>query len=613
MTDTKRCGATHPKQPETCNRDPGHVGMHMNRGNLTWKQAKPEATKEPSLTDKCPKCERELGEHDGKKCPPKAIDVVFGTTNGEVPPKSKARKVHKDEPDPVEERAYALIVAEPGIPMEQVDARHKKAVIRLEAAGRIELLRGGWVPTGPLGVEFDAQWKRLAELGACDELGGLEYERVRAEFFAAGSPSPIEPFIRRRANAGPDGKDAPIPGEEAAVLTSSLKVHPAADALPMIEGAEFDALVEDMRVNGQRTKIVVDHAAEWLVDGRNRRRAGEILGITLQYERLPEGTDIAAYVISTNLKRRHLTESQRAMIASRIANLSQGQHKTRPGGGFEKKVTQAEAAKMSGVGERTVQRANAVSDKAVPELVDAVVAGKVDLKGAEQVAKLSPSQQRQLLKERVDTSKGPVRAGKLAAVARQEKKRETVRNINSGKVRPMPAGQFGVIYVDYPWKYDNSDQHEGSRGHAGYPQMPIEDIIAHAREAAKRAAKDCVIALWVTNAYIQHVGRFVEAYGATQHTMYTWPKPNIGVGTWGRGQTEHLVIASIGAPVHTLNEVSTLLPSYELREHSRKPDEVAQLLLKHCSGPHLELFSQVEREGWTTWGAETGKYDGKAA
>lgn len=488
--------------------------------------------------------------------------------------------------------------------------------------------------------EFDREWKRLAELGACDSFDGAEYMRVRAEH-AQSPDEDIEAFIRRRANAGPNDEypETPDPDEPddlemrtlarqhreareahaAEVETQQpplgeVTVHPAADALPMIEGPEFDSLVEDIRANGQRHAIVLDHTGKWLVDGRNRKRACNAIGMEPRFERLPENTNLAAYVISTNLKRRHLNESQRGMIAAAIANLGQGQRKTRPEGGSEG-VTQAEAAVGAGVSERTVQRANAVRDKGVPELVDAVVKGKVDLKGAEQVAKLSPKQQRDLIKERVDTSKGPVRGGKLAALSRQETKRETVRNINTGKVKPMPIGQFGVIYADYPWKYENSDQHDGSRGHMGYPPMELDAILAHAAEAGRRAGKDCIIALWVTNLYIPHIGRVVEAYGAEHHTMLTWPKPRAGVGSWPRGQTEHVVIASIGKPTHTLNEISTLLPSWNPArpgEHSSKPAELAELLAKHCSGPFLELFGREQRDQWTVWGAESDKFKGAA-
>jgi hypothetical protein len=51
---------------------------------------------------------------------------------------------------------------------------------------------------------FDQVHRTLADQGRCDETGGMEYRRVRREWFDAGCPADVEVFISDRANAGPE-------------------------------------------------------------------------------------------------------------------------------------------------------------------------------------------------------------------------------------------------------------------------------------------------------------------------------------------------------------------------------------------------------------------------
>jgi hypothetical protein len=81
---------------------------------------------------------------------------------------------------------------------------------------------------------------------------------------------------------------------------------------------------------------------------RNRYRACIEAGIEPIFKD-HDGADPLAYVISLNLRRRHLDESQRAMVAARIATLQDGQ---RQAGQLAEVPTQEEAARMLGVGER---------------------------------------------------------------------------------------------------------------------------------------------------------------------------------------------------------------------------------------------------------------------
>lgn len=95
--------------------------------------------------------------------------------------------------------------------------------------------------------------------------------------------------------------------------------HPDADLFPIMGETELAELAADIAANGLRESIKLDHAGDFLIDGRNRERACERAGVDPRYDRLPIGTDIFAYVVSVNLRRRHLTDEQRRAIIREIA------------------------------------------------------------------------------------------------------------------------------------------------------------------------------------------------------------------------------------------------------------------------------------------------------
>jgi hypothetical protein len=106
-----------------------------------------------------------------------------------------------------------------------------------------------------------------------------------------------------------------------------MKYHPLANIFPLMEGAAFDALVADIKANGVRDPLVMHEGL--LLDGRNRWRAAETACITITREGIKQfnpkkAGDPLAWVISKNLQRRQLDESQRAMVAARLANLKDG-------------------------------------------------------------------------------------------------------------------------------------------------------------------------------------------------------------------------------------------------------------------------------------------------
>jgi ParB-like chromosome segregation protein Spo0J len=158
-------------------------------------------------------------------------------------------------------------------------------------------------------------------------------------------------------------------------MSTDLKPHRLADILPAMTKQEFAALLDDIRANGLRVPIVLCEGA--ILDGRHRYRAAMEIKLALSdnnfVEFKPSGKDTALkFVIGQNVNRRHLNESQRAVIAANIANIEKGANRF---SNKEGSIDLSTAAKMLNVGEATVKRAKTFLEKAAPELVEKVKQG----------------------------------------------------------------------------------------------------------------------------------------------------------------------------------------------------------------------------------------------
>lgn len=174
-------------------------------------------------------------------------------------------------------------------------------------------------------------------------------------------------------------------------LLGELPVHPVAELFPPMTEEEFRGLKEDIRQHGQREDIVV-----WcgqLIDGRHRLRACRELGIKPQIAELMEETDPVKYALSHNLHRRHLTTTQRAMVATKLATLKKGdnQHSQKEHSGIPL-TSMDEAAKAFNVSVDSVKKARKVLAHATPEVLTAVDRGEMTLNAAVATINEKPAQ-----------------------------------------------------------------------------------------------------------------------------------------------------------------------------------------------------------------------------
>jgi len=173
-------------------------------------------------------------------------------------------------------------------------------------------------------------------------------------------------------------------------------------------------------------------------------------------------------------------------------------------------------------------------------------------------------------------------------------------------------GIYSTILADPPWQFQNrtgkmAPEH---RRLLRYPTMDLEEI--KQLPVNKLAAAQSHLYLWVPNALLQEGLDVMKAWGFTYKSNLVWYKirkdggpDGRGVGFYFRNVTEMLLFGVRGN-MRTLQPGRTQvnLLSTRKREHSRKPDEMYNIIENCSPGPYLELFARFCREGWDQWGNE---------
>jgi hypothetical protein len=164
--------------------------------------------------------------------------------------------------------------------------------------------------------------------------------------------------------------------------------HPVAEIFPLMSDAQLDELALDISENGLREPIWRHQG--WIIDGRNRYLACVRMAVTptyREYEGAGNG-DLVKFVVSLNLHRRHLTESQRAMVAAKIAGGTYGGDRRSDDFKNGKHILKnVEAAELMNVCVDSVSRARAIRNDGSPEIIKAVEDGELSVKSAREIVK----------------------------------------------------------------------------------------------------------------------------------------------------------------------------------------------------------------------------------
>jgi N6-adenosine-specific RNA methylase IME4 len=362
-----------------------------------------------------------------------------------------------------------------------------------------------------------------------------------------------------------------------------------------MQGSAFDALVKDIAEHGVREAIWVYRGE--VVDGANRLRACEQLGIpcpTREYE--GRESELPAFVVSMNLQRRDLDESQRAMIAAEIANMSHGgNRKTDQGLNLDLET----AADMVNVSRASAAMAKKVRDNAEPEVVEAVKSGELAVSAAAKLVGQTPGFQRRVVAKIEDgTAKSAIDALRL------------IKREDMAVAPPLPAGQYRLVYSDPPWKYGDSGLQQYGHSSFHYPSMSIEELCE--LDIADHATDDAILFLWVTAPLLEESFRVIKSWDFVYKANFVWDKVKHNFGHYNSVRHEHLLICTRGSCTPDNPKLYDSVQVIERSdEHSEKPEEFRAIidnLYPHKPGgrnDRIELFPREKPpKHWDFWSNE---------
>jgi N6-adenosine-specific RNA methylase IME4 len=183
-------------------------------------------------------------------------------------------------------------------------------------------------------------------------------------------------------------------------------------------------------------------------------------------------------------------------------------------------------------------------------------------------------------------------------------------NVAKDFVKEISDKHYKTILADPPWRFQNrtgkvAPEHKRL---SRYPTLLLDEI----KEIPVHlvASKSSHLYLWVPNALLKEGLEVMEAWGFKYKTNIIWHKirkdggpDGRGVGFYFRNTTEIILFGTRGS-LRTLQPGRSQVNIIKTRkqEHSRKPDELYDIIEACSSGPYLELFSRGARKNWDVFG-----------
>ncbi|TWF53246.1 Spo0J and IME4 domain-containing protein [Neorhizobium alkalisoli] len=442
------------------------------------------------------------------------------------------------------------------------------------------------------------------------------YGLFRRDLRDSGRYYPTDAARERFAGSAAEPQSVPERDTIAPPTGERFPHHALADLFPMLSDAELNELSDDIAARGQENPVWIFQGQ--IVDGRNREEACHRAGIVPKYSEY-RGDDPLGFVLSLNLRRRHLTESQRAMVAAKIVDWERGMNQSSAGSA---NLPTREAARRLSISERAVVSAKRIREHGSLALIQAIDSGRIKVSAGAEISYLERQAQDEAIRaeERQIAARAKELRNRRLSINRASRTNMINLIAQQGKVSAgeMPRAAFPLGYCDFPWEQEAYSNETGQDKGLKYPSMTVDEGMRLCAGEKSPFTRDAKLYFWTTTNRFRDAIRIIEAWGFAYVTAITWDKVDIGMGREVRDRTEHLLICKRGEfpgiDLYTAKPPS--LYTEKKTQHSRKPvwfaEEIERL---HPTMRKLELFQRRESlaQGdirlngqWHFWGFEAG-------
>ena len=358
---------------------------------------------------------------------------------------------------------------------------------------------------------------------------------------------------------------------------------------------DYLALKSDIEKNGYDNRHPIYFYEGDILDGWHRYKACEELGV--KYSKTEyKGTDIDAvnYVMRTN-KRRNLTSSQWACIATEAEELIEALR---------------EAAR-----ERQLAGLKQNQDITVSQQIDERDSdeGRTDEKVAETF-----NTNRQYIHDagNIKTEEpelyAEVKAGTTTITKAKKKIRKKKQAAAKAAIKELalPEIKYETIVIDPPWPIEKILRDVApNQVEFDYPTMTIEEITTFKDKIDAMADEDCHLFMWTTEKYLPISLGILKSWDYRYILTIVWHKSG-GFQPFNLPQynCEFVLYARKGTPEFTDTKNFFCCFEGKRREHSRKPDEFYEIIARVTPEPRIDIFSRGKHDGFDQYGNETGKF-----